>query len=139
MKYKVKTLFDITATGVTGHFKSARAGFAEKDSWDRARNQQRNFETIQQLLSLRTNIFNITDPIRNGDFWEFEFEVESDGVYGNDQDPLGILRGDAVGVPMLIQLDNIDEIDSILIVGGPSQNIWFEPMPINTILEKNNG
>lgn len=139
MKYKVKTLFDITATGVTGHYKSARAGFIEKDSWDRARNQQRNFETIQQLLSLRTNIFNISKPIRVKDCWEFEFEVESDGVYGNDQDPMGILRGDAVGVPMLVQLDNIDDIDSILVVGGPRQNIWFEPNTINSILEKNDG
>ena len=50
MKYACQTLFDITATGVTGHYKSARIPFLDRagqtikneESWNRSRNQQRN-------------------------------------------------------------------------------------------------
>ena len=135
MKLKVRTLFDITYTGVTGHYKAARAQFATQEAWDRARNQQRNFETLQQILSLRTNLAEITTPVESDGEWSFEFEVESDGVYGTPDDPTGILRGDAVGVPMLRELNNDPDIEPILVVGGPRQNIWFEVVPINNILE----
>jgi hypothetical protein len=135
MKLKVRTLFDITNTGVTGHYKSARAQYSTQEAWDRARNQQRNFETLQQILSLRTNLAEITRPIEHNGVWEFEFEVESDGVYGTPDDPIGILRGDAVGVPMLRELNNDPDVDTILIVGGPRQNVWFELVTINNTLE----
>ena len=50
MKFICKTLFDITATGVTGHYKSSRVPFRDstgnnienETTWNRARNQQRN-------------------------------------------------------------------------------------------------
>jgi hypothetical protein len=135
MKLKVRTLFDITATGVTGHYKSARAHYDTQEAWDRARNQQRNFETLQQILSLRTNLAEITRPVEHDSVWEFEFEIESDGVYGTTDDPTGILRGDAVGVPMLRELNNDPDIDPVLVVGGPRQNVWFDIVPINKVLE----
>ena len=81
MKFMCQTLFDITATGVTGHFKSARLPFLDHAgqtinndiSWNRSRNQQRNWETITQILSLRTQLFEITDPIQDqlGARWIF--------------------------------------------------------------------
>ena len=76
IKIKVRTLFDITATGVTGHFKSSRHDFDSQESWNRARNQQRNWETLVQLLNLRTQIMEITVPVNDKDFWSFEFESE---------------------------------------------------------------
>jgi hypothetical protein len=132
VKYKVRTLFDITKTGVTGHFKSSRTQLPTQDTWDRARNQQRNFETIQQLLSLRTNIADVSVPTEIDGVWEFEFVTESDGVYGDD---MSILREDAVGVPMINFLDNDPNIEPFLVVDGADQNIWFELIPINNILE----
>ena len=86
-------------------------------------------------MSLRTNLAEITRPIEHNGVWEFEFEVESDGVYGTPDDPIGILRGDAVGVPMLRELNNDPDVDTILIVGGPRQNVWFELVTINNTLE----
>ena len=142
MKFACQTLFDITATGVTGHCKQSRMPFHDHagqlihdvESWNRSRNQQRNWETITQILSLRTQLFALTDPIadQTGTRWMFEFETESDGVYGPDTDPVLTLRVDAEGVPMLRELDNDPDVATVLITEGARQNIWFAPVSINT-------
>ena len=129
----VRTLFDITATGVTGHFKSARLPYTA-DTWIRARNQQRNYETLTQLINLRTQIMSITTPTVDNNTWTFQFESESN-VWDDGIDPVGVLKQDCNGVPMLKELDNDPEIDSILVVAGPRQNIWFSAEAINSILE----
>jgi hypothetical protein len=141
MRFACQTLFDITATGITGHCKQSRMPFrdragqniADVESWNRARNQQRNWETITQILGLRTQIFELTDPVQDttGTRWMFEFETESEGVYGPPEDPTQVLREDARGVPMLRELNNDPDIDTILIPDGARQNIWFAPISIN--------
>lgn len=138
IKIKVRTRFDITATGVTGHFKSARLPFTDKsgkkidslDSWNRARNQQRNWESLTQLISLRTQIFNLTDPEIIDSFWQFEFQTETE-IFNDSSDPVGILKADAAGIPMLQELDNDPDIEPVLITSGPKQNIWFSAETIN--------
>lgn len=141
MKYRCQTLFDITATGVTGHCKANRMPFVDRAgqkihdeiSWNRSRNQQRNWETITQILSLRTQLFDITNPIadQSGSRWMFEFETETDGIYGPESDPVSVLRQDAAGVPMLRELNNDPDIETVLVTEGPRQNIWFAPISIN--------
>jgi hypothetical protein len=141
MKFICQTLFDITATGVTGHCKPANMPFTDRvgqnihdvDSWNRSRNQQRNWETITQILSLRTQLFDIVDPIPDqiSRRWMFEFETESDGIYGPVEDPTSVLRLDATGVPMLRKLNNDPDIEPVLVTAGPRQNIWFAPIAIN--------
>jgi hypothetical protein len=142
MKYACQTRFDITATGVTGHYKSTRIPFQDRagqtikneESWNRSRNQQRNWETITQILSLRTQLFALTDPIadQTGTRWMFEFETESDGIYGPESDPVAVLRSDADGVPMLRELNNDPDIETVLVTAGTRQNIWFAPIFINS-------
>ena len=132
MRYSCQTLFDITATGVTGHYKPATR--MNSDEWNQARNQQRNWETLTQILNLRTQIMSITSPTYKDNKWVFEFESESN-VWDDGTDPVGVLKTDSAGVPMLRELNNDPDIDPILIVGGPRQNIWFELVPINNILE----
>jgi len=142
MKFACQTLFDITATGVTGHCKQSRMPFHDSagqvihdvESWNRSRNQQRNWETITQILSLRTQLFALTDPIadQTGTRWMFEFETETDGVFGPESDPVSVLRSDAAGVPMLRELNNDPDISTFLITSGPQQNIWFAPIHINS-------
>lgn len=136
-----QTLFDITATGVTGHCKSSRMPFTDhagqmihdEVTWNRSRNQQRNWETITQILSLRTQLFGLSNPVQDttGTRWMFEFETETDGIYGSEVDPTQVLRADAEGVPMLRNLDNDPDIDTVLITSGTRQNIWFAPVSIN--------
>ena len=141
MKFACQTRFDITVTGITGHCKPAQMPFRDRagqviqdtESWNRSRNQQRNWETLTQILGLRTQLFALTIPIpdQTGTRWMFEFETETDGVYGPEEDPTRVLRADANGVPMLRELNNTPEIESILITDGPNQNIWFAPISIN--------
>lgn len=124
MKIRCTTTFDITATGVTGHCKPSRLPFidasgqtiASEAEWNRARNQQRNLETITQLLSLRTQIDNVTMPVFTDNQWSFEFEVESDTIFAQADDPLGTLKEDCHGVPMLLNTEPALGAD----------NIWFE-------------
>lgn len=142
MKFACQTLFDITVTGVTGHCKTSRMPFQDRAgqiiqdelSWNRSRNQQRNWETLTQILSLRTQLFDLTVPIQDqtGSRWMFEFETESAGIYGDESDPVSVLRSDAAGVPMLRELNNDPDIETVLITEGIRQNIWFVPISINT-------
>jgi hypothetical protein len=139
MRYVCQTLFDITATGVTGHFRPTRMPFIDKagqeirdqTSWDRSRNQQRNWETLTQIIGLRTQIFDLQTPVRDrgGTSWMFEFETELDGVFGPDTDPTQILREDSEGVPMLLGLDNRSDLASVIVNQGQEQNIWFAILP----------
>ena len=141
MKYVCQTRFDITATGVTGHCKSTRMPFYDRagqlidtvQAWNRSRNQQRNWETIIQILGLRTQVFGLTTPIQDqsGQRWMFDFETETQGVYGSEQDPTAVLRSDAEGVPMLRELNNDPDVDTVLVTQGPRQNIWFAAVSIN--------
>ena len=139
-KILCRCLFDITVTGVTGHFKSSRIPFADRagqqitseELWNRSRNQQRNWETLTQLISLRTQVDVISNPEKIDGIWEFEFSAETADVYGTQDDPTVILRNDSAGVPMLITLDNQQMIAAELIVDGPDQNIWFEQITVNT-------
>jgi ABC-type oligopeptide transport system substrate-binding subunit len=137
MRVICKTYFDINATGVTGHFKPSRVPFIDKSgqrieneiSWNIARNQQRNWETITQVIGMRTQISKMTTPVRTKDYWEFEFEVDVEDVFGPSTNPTQMLESDANSVPMLVGLWNKQDLDSILISNGARQNIWFTAIP----------
>jgi len=127
-------LFDITVTGVTGHVKSSRIPFRDRSgkqvvdetTWNKSRNQQRNWETLTQLLSMRTQIHHIEDPKKTQDTWSFEFEVEVPGVFGTTENPVEMLLLDADGIPMIVGLDNDSDLAPVISTGGENQNIWFD-------------
>ena len=135
MRIQCQTLFDITATGVTGHFKPSRIPFPDatgatinsEAKWNRARNQQRNWETVTQIISLRTQV-DFIPPVQNNDTWTFEFEIANDQLFANDQDPLAVLKTDCADVPMITGLNETALNDTILII---DKNTWFTIVPIN--------
>jgi hypothetical protein len=139
MQIQCRTIFDITQTGITGHYRPQRIPFSDRAghsivdqaSWDRARNQQRNFETILQLLQLRTQLFEVTVPACDNGYWSFEFTVEFDGVYESGTESFGTLEQDCDGVPMLTGLNEKHLTQSVLTVAGSQQNIWFQHMLVN--------
>lgn len=143
MKILCRTLFDCSYTGVTGHFRPSEIPFVDRAGqsvnnladWHRSRNQQRNWETIVQILGLRTQPQNITRPEKQQDAWQFEFASESDGVYGSGDspDPLAGLKNDCQGVPMIVALTEKSGLNPMLAVDGDNQNIWFET--INNALD----
>ena len=130
MKIQCQTLFDITATGTTGHVKPSRMPFTDQagskitdvGQWNRSRNQQRNWETVTQLISLRTQVDNLKEPRRVNNRWCFEFEVENQNLFAGDMDKLSVLKVDCTGVPMLVGLDESAQTGTVLAV---DINIWF--------------
>ena len=132
MQIRCRTLFDITPTGITGHFRPERLPFRDdagqlidsQTTWNRARNQQRNWETLTQLISLRTQVSILESPRRDGDRWQFMFEFDQD-VFGSD---LSVLISDCDGIPMLLNLGGKSNVAGSLQV---DQNIWFELVAVN--------
>jgi len=139
MKILCETSFDITATGVTGRYRATRLPFQDRagrmieteDHWNRSRNQQRNWESITQVLGLRTQALNLTDPVQENQHWHFDFEIEADSVYGSPDQPFELLYADCEGVPMILNLDETAVTTALLCTDGADQNIWFRELPIN--------
>jgi hypothetical protein len=109
------------------------------EQWNRSRNQQRNWESLLQIMSLRTQPMNVVPPTKHSDGWHFEFDVESEGVLGSNfgSDDLDGLVGDCEGVPMVTGLDEVAVVTATLHAQGANQNIWFSA--INTPLEPDHG
>jgi hypothetical protein len=147
MKVLCRTLFDCTYTGVTGHLRPQQLPFTTKtgltidtpEQWNRSRNQQRNWESVLQIISLRTQPMNVVPPIKHKDSWHFEFEVEAEGVLSSDisSDELAGLVSDCEGVPMVTGLNEESVITATLHAQGTNQNIWFTA--INNSLENSDG
>ena len=133
MKYVCRTLFDCSPTGITGHFRIGQIPFEDQvgqainsvNDWNRARNQQRNFETLIQIISLRSQPERIQAPRCDKGVWSFSFEVEAESTFGisGNHDPFAALHQDCNGVPMLTGLDEQEVVETVL---RPDQNIWFE-------------
>jgi hypothetical protein len=137
MRIQCQTFFDITATGVTGHFKPSRMPFPDatgasinsEASWNRARNQQRNWETVTQIISLRTQV-DFIPPSHDNNTWTFEFEIANDQLFVDDQDSLAVLKADCADVPMITGLNESAINDTVLVT---DKNIWFTIVPINIL------
>ena len=143
MRIQCRTLFDCSYTGTTGHFRPAEIPFEDRigqmitnqADWHHSRNQQRNWETLLQIIGLRTQPMDITTPVYRTGAWEFEFRVEAPSVYAIDGDPnplAGLVQGCA-DVPMMTHLTEQPELKSTITTIGSDQNIWFRAL--NTSLE----
>ena len=134
MKIKCVTLFDITKTG------ASRRQIATKDA-----NQQINFETILQIISMRCQPENITSPKRividkkdarwgekylvetqNILAWEFFFDVYHREVFNDGENKLGNLYSDSNEVPMIVNLDETSRLSSKINTSGELKNIHYE-------------
>ena len=136
MKVICRTLFDCSRTGTTGHFRVGQVPYLDQSGaeirnigdWTVSRNQQRNFETILQMISLRAQPEITSNPVQEHDQWRFEFTVESAGVYSADGSvhDLSALLTECAGTPMIVGLREQPGLDAHLITQGERQNIWFE-------------
>lgn len=133
MKYVCKTLFDCSLTGITGHFRIGQIPYEDRTGrtiknihdWNHSRNQQRNFETLLQIISLRSQPERISTPVVNDHVWQFSFEVEAEGTFGiaGNDEPFAALYQDCKGVPMIVGLNEHAVDEPVL---RPTHNIWFE-------------
>lgn len=131
------TLVDITPTHVTRS--------SEQDSIER--NQQRNWETVLQCISLRAQPILIQEPelavIQSdsvlhqvfGDFytgeqkvWTWNWAVEHSDVYDTADTPLGALQKDFEQVPIVTYLTETARFMlPIFYPYGSIKNVYFTP------------
>jgi len=131
-RHRGYTLIDITKTDITNY----------TPELERMRNKQRNWETVMQVLGLRTQIMSSkqltteTKDLTNFEFgenysgrqrvWTFEFEVEFDNLYLKDRDPYGVLKYDFSHTPIILGLDETARPPvPLFYTDGASKNIYF--------------
>jgi hypothetical protein len=127
------TRFDITATGVLGQYRENREIFNQADgstigdrvAWLKARNQQRNWDTVNQIIALRCLPYNIQAPRRQGEVWKFKFDLDSPAALSDQPGDLEFLRRDAQGVPMILGLDETTGLDATIQTQGVEVNTSF--------------
>jgi len=131
MSIQITTDFDCRPTGVTGHYRENLLPFTDQlgqqvtdiSTWVRSRNQQRNWETIMQLIGLYTQPVRVSRVRTKDQRWQFEFDTEFDDVFAVDNDPVGRLRQACDGVPIINYVEQ--QLTTLL---HPDVNIWFEPL-----------
>lgn len=133
------TLFDITETGVANRNKPDTID----KTWLRKRNTQCNFDTILQVISLRSQPEVVSKPvcieIPNYDYfgfvyekakisqcWKFDFEVQHSSVFEDGLNTLGSLYNDCNQVPMILLEEQSSIISNVLDISKESRNIYFE-------------
>jgi hypothetical protein len=96
--------------------------------WQQARNQQSNWETVNQVISLRTLPERISSPVTDSTTatWSFEFDVVDPGSISYNNNPVGYLIADCDGVPMITGLGESPDSATFLSSQGTSANIWFD-------------
>ena len=142
---RCQTLFDITKTGILNRRTPINLPPDKILEWEQNRSRQSNFDTIVQVISLRTQPENISNPILSEvDFknennfgflfeneepqkmWSFTFTISYSNVYNDGIDDLGHLYYDCDGVPMLKLNNDWDKLPNFLDVSPELRNICFE-------------
>lgn len=138
-KINCYSLFDITASGITGNYRSIQYPYTTKtgvvinndQELTQARNQQRNLDTILQLISMRTQLFDVELPtvIDNCDqfpghnkVWYFNFSIEDRDQWLIDNDEFWLLKQDSERTPMLVGLTEDAGLNPWV---EPDRNIYF--------------
>lgn len=124
-RYKIITLVDIT-----------RANPDRKESDQLKLSQQANFNSLVQAIGLRSNVSWNNDPKQytgslpypidgKANHWIWEFDAEREDVFLKDNDPVGLLKDDLHGVPVIDRLNNSVELTpSAFHSRGDNCNIW---------------
>ena len=143
-KIRCYTLFNITKTGITNRRNSPKLG-SDKE-WEKFRNTQYNLDTLIQVISLRSQPENITDPTQEivvfndcdwfgfmydsqesaQSVWTFDFTVNFHDVYNDGIIELGHLYTDCEGVPMIKTEGDWDKLPIFLDTTPELRNIYFE-------------
>ena len=132
-QYRAYTLIDITETKV----------LTQSVEQQKQRNQQRNWETINQLLSLRAQLieFNYLSMVSadvaeyafgvnyvgTHNIWSFDFAIEHEDVYVLNHDKFGILKDDFKIAPIILGLDETATPPlPLFYASGADKNIYFK-------------
>lgn len=142
---KCYTLFDISFTGISKRSPPTNLDEDKVKQWHINRNRQINFDTIVQVISLRSQPEQIStvekSQIKFKDFQNFGFMFEDEGeqncytfeftvphkeVFGDGYTTLGALYQDCDGVPMIKLESDWTKLPSFLDTSPELRNIYFE-------------
>ena len=132
-RYRAYTLIDITETNV----------LTQSVEQQKQRNQQRNWETINQLLSLRAQLLSVdvedavVDNVDDYSFgvnyigmhkiWSFDFSIDHEDVYALNHDKFGVLKDDFKITPIILGLDETARPPlPLFYASGANKNIYFK-------------
>jgi hypothetical protein len=132
-QYRAYTLIDITETKV----------LTQSIEQQKQRNQQRNWETIYQLLSLRAQLLEFTylsvitadvaeyafgvNYVGTHNIWSFDFAVDRDDVYAFNHDKFGVIKDDFKITPIILGLDETATPPlPLFYASGVNNNIYFK-------------
>ena len=119
-RYKIKTTVDIT-----------RSNPSREDTNSVRNGQQLNFNTLLQGIGMRANVEwdNDPQPVEYQDTkeWFWEFEAEQVDVFATKDDPVGLIKQDLQGIPVIRNLTETAALKKpIFITSGDDQNIWIK-------------
>lgn len=119
-RYKIKTTVDIT-----------RSNPSREDTNSVRNGQQLNFNTLLQGIGMRANVEwdNDPQPVEYQDTkeWFWEFEAEQVDVFATKDDPVGLIKQDLQGIPVIRNLTETATLEKpIFIMSGDDQNIWIK-------------
>ena len=148
MNIKCYTLYDITKSNIT-----FRKKFAEivNEGERKSRSQQSNFETILQIINMRSQPENISEvdrldidiakiaeykfgylyskeytKLETFTLWKFMFSIDHPDVFHNGIEELGNLLSDCDQVPMIIDLNESFILPNQMNITTELKNIYFE-------------
>lgn len=128
---KICTAFDITPTGVNRPYKQQTLPVKINnkiintvDDWNKTRRQQSNWETVLQILLFRTQPMQLSE-VNYDKKWCFTFVNETADVFLSGGDSLGGLKKDFEGTPIIIGLDEKENVLPYIHTSGKDQNIWI--------------
>lgn len=143
-KIRCYTLFDITQTNILSRHKPSVDD--DVTEWAKKRNSQCNFDTILQVISLRSQPEVLTEPqklqIKLNEFenfgflfepeeqtcscWYFDFLVYHTDVFRNGIIEFGALYDDCDQVPMILCGTEYNKLPAFLDTSDELRNIYFE-------------
>ena len=119
-RYTIKTTVDITRSN------------PDRDDQDQIKQaQQNNFNTLLQGIGMRSNVDWTHDPVRYDEdgvaMWGWSFNAEREDVFLEGSDPVGLLKKDLHGIPIIKNLTETEKFDKacFLTLNGDT-NIWIE-------------
>jgi len=154
-KYKIRTLIDVSPTGIISEFrKDIPLPFVDDlkniinntETWNTSRNEQRNWETFVQCISIRSQPILLEKPVveeisvgplgftgfkGKKKVWTFEFGFETPDIYLDANDPVKLLKQQLDVIPIIIGLNETANITtSTLVTTGIKVNTLCYPIDI---------
>lgn len=145
-RYQIKTLIDISPTGIISEFRdNVPLPFVDdlkniinnQETWNVSRNEQRNWETLIQCISIRAQPIMLESPIEEEvsitslDFgytgkkkvWTFDFGFETPDIYLNNDDPVNLLTHQLDVIPIITGLNETANLTtSTMVTTGTKVN-----------------